>query len=211
MNGISLAADVPFKESEKATVLQVDVIEMTEDPYDKDVIEFDVARDLDASRNFNNTGEDSNLVPDGSHVLAEDLELSKDRKAETGTSNKDEASKATESSEADETSNVGKDCLFEVEDSDVTTKTVDHLEAVRVPRPKSKWLAQWLTEAAEWEECGWSRALGLHASLFFQQHSVPEQDAPFTFSRTGHEIDPSARRQLPEQLLSDKWNKQLSK
>lgn len=101
----------------------------------------------------------------------------------------------------------GQSVHLKLEGNDVTA---ENLEVVRVARQKSKWSTDWLTEAAEWEEDGWCQAMELYGSLSFQLSGF-EQDFPLPILRTGHEVDPSAWRQLRERFPSAKWHKQLSR
>lgn len=180
-----------------ATLSQVDVVEITEEPHDIDVIEVDIGLDPNASHEMGNT--DSNVVSHGSHAkyLDEDPGMNEDSEAETRIMNADRASRATESPEADEFLNASEECLAGEEGSCLVTEDVENVATVKIPRQKSKWLADWIIEAGDWEGDGW---LDRRATLSLRC-SASEEDMPIECSRNGLDIDSAARRRLREKFL----------
>lgn len=206
MECTSPAIDTALGCSKTAALLQVDVVEITEERSDMDVTEINVDRNPDVSHEFDDS--ESSLVPDRSQKLDQDPEINKGPKVETRIIDEDRASEGTESSKADENLDARAECLVEVEGSGFATETVEDVETVRVPRKKSEWLAAWLIEAAEWEGGSWCKQLEFYGMLSLRR-GISEEEISSAFSRRGHKFDPSSWRQLRERFLSAKLRKQL--
>lgn len=205
MNSTSSAIDSAFRDCKMAAFLQVDVVEITEEPCEMDVIQVDVGQGLKASHELHNT--DNSPIPDGSHILGEDLEMNKDDKAETGIMHEDGSSRQTECSVVDETYSASEGCLQGVEGSGEITTTVESVETVRVPRKKPEWLADWLIEAAEWEGGSWCKEMELLGRLHLRRRNASEEETPCPIFFNGRQIDPVAWQRLREKYLSAEWRK----
>lgn len=188
MDSIWRAIDAAFKFCKVARFCQVDVVEITEETCDIDVIEVDIGLDPNVSHQMENT--DNNLVSHGSyvHVLDEESVMNETSEVETRLMDANGASRATESSDADGALNARKEFLAGEEGSCLVSESVENVETVRIPRKKSKWLADWLIEAAEWEGRSLSRDTGLCASRS-SQRGASEENLPFRFSSRNRRVN----------------------
>lgn len=181
MDSIWRAIDTAFRFCKLVTVSQVDVVEIPEEPCDIDVIEVDIGLDPNVSHEMEDTDNDVashwNDVP----VVDEDPGMDENFEVKTRTMDADGESRATESSEADGVLIARDEFLAGGEGSCLGTESVENVETVRIPRKKSKWLADWLIEAAEWEGCSLSRDTSLCASRSFQRRAS-EENLPVRFS-----------------------------
>lgn len=205
MDSIWRAIDTAFKFCKVSTFFQVDVVEITEETCDIDVIEVDIGLDPNVSHQMENT--DNNLVSHGSHVqvLDEESGMNENSEVETRLTDANAASRATESSEADGALNARKECLAGDEGSCLISEGVENVDTVRIPRKKSKWLADWLIEAAEWEGCSLSRDTGLCASQSSQRRAS-EENLPFRFSSINRRVNtaPTTGAFSPSQVQQER-------